>query len=380
MIRRCPMTPLPIVMPDRTAGLCAAKQNKQMKHSFLPAAHAPLHPVSPRGGLGIHRNLAALCVAVSLTLSSGLAQQLEQGSLAPRPKTEVSPSSEIQAVARKADEAYAKLASIGPELDKAIQAFERDPSEANAQALDLVVAKNCAKASQATGALAEAKREAGRLAARAAKQCGSDAQLLRQAEGDVLEKALGYQGAFQAGSDGLKSLARNLRERGITNDTGIAHADRVRIYSVIKETDASGLAHKWLANAAESTTAARRHLEGMVTKFSEQSDWFAALADGFAVDQRSFILMADTIGKTTAAVELSRRHDRELAGGATLLDNGFAAQKAISAELARIPVPASKLTPKAMTATPAPGLWQQLLRFVGLESEETPAKVTVVQP
>ena len=326
-----------------------------------------------------NRYLPLLGVVAALTLPGIRARaQTEIGEIAPR----MSPPSVEGAltVLRNARDCVQKrLANISAQaepLASAISSYKSEPTAESALKLlqrEAVVAGVGVKESAAISAeAATVARACNGLSA----QCLAQVQSLRPGM-DKVERARAEQALAREGGLGeLRALHDTLQARGITNETGLAPAERRKIASLLRLTGAAELAERFLKMESSSTDAVIQRLTRLGEDFKERGKSFEDLAGAYRLHQASFATVAGSVGRVAQLVETSGRFDAESSAAATLETELAQVDQILSQTFDSLPDDYSPVLAGTQKSSDSgnknTGLWSRFLRALGVEREPTP--------
>ena len=326
-----------------------------------------------------HGFIPILAVLAALAMPAIRANAQSQiGEIAPRSSSH-STEGALSVLRNARDSIQKRLANISAQADplaSAISGYKSEPTAETALKLlqrEAVVAGVGVK--EAAAISSEATTVA-RACSGLSAQCFAQAQSLRPGMEKVERARADHALAREGGLGELRALHNTLQARGITNETGLAPAERRKIAALLRLTGASELAERFLKMESTSTDAVIQRLTRMGEEFKERGQAFEDLAAAYQLHQASFATVAGSVGRVAQLIETSGRFDAESSAAASLETELSQVDHILSQTFDSLPDDYSPVLAgpqiRSDSGSKTTGLWSRLLRALGLEKEPAP--------
>lgn len=312
--------------------------------------------------------MAALITAFLILAVRGQAQ--ETAPITPRQAAPKEALSELKQVEAETARILVEIASLGPMLAEAKEAYRNNPCPETSVALMEAMTNVAALGAPGCEEVSHLAHRASRASSGLATRCSKDAQAMTPAIDRARRLVEQHHDNQKSVKGGLLEFFVNSRSRGITNEVGLAHSERIRLGRLLTLFGASRVAQRFLHNEAEAESEAREILLQQERQFRRQSDHFAAVAQDQQSLSETFRLIAATTARKAKAMVTTGKYADESATGNRTLQNLLAATAAFTREIFGMePTPNTSFTTSTndVPTEPSTGVWERGLRLVGLE-------------
>jgi hypothetical protein len=325
------------------------------------------------------RRLATLCalglMAGTVVAPAALPRARDQvGEIVSRPAP-ASTETALTAIQRSKDSVKQRLSAIAAQADplaEAVAAYRKNPSAQTAIQLlhrEAVVAGIGASESEKIAVEADSvAKTCAELAAQCARQVealGADSTKASRAHSE-------YDTARSVGLGELRDLHRSLVERGVTNDVLISAPERRKISRLLQLYGAADLAERFLRMESNANQAALSKLNEMTEQFAARQHDFADLASAYRLHAASFQTVGGSVARVAHLMDVSQRFDAESKSAAELQTELGQIDEVLAKTFDSLPDDLTPIfaSPASAETKPAPtGLWNRLLRLLGLDSD-----------
>lgn len=266
------------------------------------------------------------------------------------------------------------LAAQADPLASDTAAYRSAPSAENAMRLLHRMATVAAIGAKESDAISSEADAAGRACAGLSAQCLNQAELLRPGLAKASRARTEYGNARAMGFSELRGVHESLVARGITNEVAISAAERRKISQLLRLCGAADLGERFLRMEANTTEAVIERLTRMSDQFAARQQSFQDLREAYALHAASFRTVGGSTANLAHLIDVNQRFDAEahaaaeLEGELTRFDNVLGKTfEAIPEDFSQ--VLSSGTGDEAGTSRPT-GLWQRLLRFLGLGEKD----------
>ena len=281
----------------------------------------------------------------------------------------------LSAIQQARDNVKQRLAAIAAQADPladAVVAYKKDPNPQTAIQLlhrEAVVAGIGATESEKIALEADG---VARTCADLAAQCAMQAEALGGDSAKAARARSEYDSARSVGLGELRDLHRSLVERGVTNDVLISAPERRKISRLLQLYGAADLAERFLRMEANANQAALAKLNEMAEQFTTRQRDFADLGSAYRLHAASFQTVGGSVGRVAHLIDVNQRFDLESKSAAEMQTELGHIDDVLAKTFDSLPDDLSPIfaSPGAAEAKPAPsGLWNRLLRLLGLDGE-----------
>jgi hypothetical protein len=322
---------------------------------------------------------AFLLACTGLAAAGPLRWPEQVGEVISRP-TAPAPETALTSIQRSRDAVKQRLANIAAQADPladALAAYKREPNPRTAVQLlhrEAVVAGIGATESEKIALEADAvAKTCGELAA----QCAQQGELLGPGSAKAARARSEYETARSVGLGELRQLHDSLVERGMTNDVLISAPERRKISRLLQLYGAADLAERFLRMEATANQAALSKLNEMAEQFASRQRDFADLAAAYRLHAASFQTVGGSVGRVAHLIELNQRFDAESKSAAELQGELGQIDEVLAKTFDSLPDDLSQAfaSPASAPTSPTPaGIWNRLLRLLGLRGDNKLAK------
>ena len=330
-----------------------------------------------RASIGVFVSVVSILAALAMSALKAAAQS-EVGEIAPRTAPRTTEGA-LMVLRNARDSVQKRLANISAQaepLASAISAYKTDPTAETALALLQREAVVAGVGVKEAAAISEEATAVARACSGLAAQCLAQAQSLRpgleKAERARADNAVAREG----GLNELRALHQTLQARGITNEVGLAPAERRKIAALLRLTGSAELAERFLRMESTSTDVVIQRLTHLGEEFKDRGRAFEDLAAAYKLHQASFATVAGSVGRVAQLIETSGTFAAESSAAATLETELAQVDQILSQTFDSLPddytpVLAGTQNPPDSAANTT-GLWSRLLRVLGLEKDPAP--------
>lgn len=331
----------------------------------------------------------SFCVVVvlgeSLFASAAMAKARDQvGDMVSRPAMHTTENA-LTAIQQARDSVKHRLGAIAAQADPlagALAAYKKEPSPRTAIELlqrEAVVAGIGASESEKIALEADS---VAKTCADLAAQCAQQAAALAPDSAKADRARAEYDTAKSVGLGELRELHRSLSERGVTNDVLISVPERRKISRLLQLYGAADLAERFLRMEANANQAALAKLNEMAEQFTARQRDFADLGAAYRLHAASFQTVGGSVGRIAHLIDVNQRFDLESKSAAELQTELGRMDEVLAKTFDSLP---DDLTPIFASGVPneskpAPiGLWDRLLRLIGMGKDKEAESVPVVR-
>jgi len=275
----------------------------------------------------------------------------------------------LNTVQSRISKALANIASQGPALSEAIDAYRSNPSPENALRLLEQEAKIANVGSSQADSIASEAARAADAAAKLANQSAADAKALLPGLERTQDQAARFQAKSTQGLDGLRRIHQQLRERGITNDVMLTRTERARIAEILRLTGAAQLCGRFLEMDVRINEQVYEHLQGVSDRFAENAEALHSLSESYRMHASNFRGVASSVGSISKGIALAQKYGGQLDVTDSIANSLMEADEAISGSFRDMPSDIGFdgifVEPEVEKEPKERGLIARLLRFIG---------------